>query len=96
MSPADQRPKLDGRPVWRCESCEIGDEIVVLDAGTATYLSLNCTAATLWGRLDDGAGRAELTAELVSAYDVPPAQVASDVERLVVAPDDLSLLSSNG
>ena len=92
MSPADQRPKLDGRPVWR----EIGDEMVVLDAGAATYLSFNFTAATLWGRLDDGATPADLTAELVSAYDVPPARVASDVERLVVALDDLSLLSSNG
>jgi Coenzyme PQQ synthesis protein D (PqqD) len=93
MFPSDHRLTIDAsRAIWR----EIGDEIVVLDAATATYLSLNLSAVALWKRLDGGATPAELAVELVTVYDISPAQAESDVEGFLVALRDLSLLSSNG
>ena len=54
-----KRLKLDGdRAVWR----EVGEEVVVLDVETATYLSLNGSGGALWKRLDAGATPDELVA----------------------------------
>jgi hypothetical protein len=93
MFPSDRRLTLDAsRAIWR----EIGDEIVVLDAATATYLSLNFSAVALWKALDGGATPEELVAQLISAYDISPAQAENDVEGFLSALRDLSLLSSNG
>ncbi len=93
MFASDHRLTIDAnRAIWR----EIGDEIVVLDSATATYLSLNFSAVALWKRLDSGATPEELAAELVSAYDISPDQAESDVEGFLTALRDLSLLSSNG
>lgn len=50
MFPSDQGLTLDAnRAIWR--------EIVVLDATTATYLSFNFSAVTVWKRLDSGVPR---------------------------------------
>jgi hypothetical protein len=93
MFAPDQRLTLDSnRAVWR----EIGDEVVVLDTATATYMSLNATGRALWAKLDEGATPAELTAELVSTYGLPASQAASDVEDFLSALEGLSLLSSGG
>ncbi len=92
MFPLDRRLTLDAsRAIWR----EIGDEIVVLDAGSATYLSLNFSAVALWKQLDGGATPAELAAELVSVYDISPAEAENDVEGFLTALQDLALLSSD-
>ena len=78
----------DDRAVWR----EVGDEVVVLDVQTATYLSLNGSAGALWKKLDGGATPVELVAELVSAYAVPEARAAKDVEDFLRALRDRELL----
>jgi ribosomal protein S16 len=84
-----KRLKLDGdRAVWR----EVGEEVVVLDVETATYLSLNGSGGALWKRLDAGATLSELVAELVSAYGVPEAQASKDVEDFLSALRERSLL----
>ena len=87
---APQQPlKLDeDRAVWR----EVGDEIVVLDVQTATYLNLNGSAGVLWKRLGGGATPTELVAELVAAYAVPEARASKDVEDFLHALRDRSLL----
>jgi len=87
---APQQPlKLDDdRAVWR----EVGDEVVVLDVQTATYLSLNGSAGVLWKKLDGGATPTELVAELVAAYAVPEARASKDVEDFLRALRDRSLL----
>jgi hypothetical protein len=93
MFALDRGLTLDAsRAIWR----EIGDEIVLLDAATATYLSLNFSAVTLWKRLGTGATPGELAAELVSAYDVSPAQAEGDVQSFLASLSDRSLLSSRG
>jgi hypothetical protein len=84
-----QRLKLDGdRAVWR----EVGEEVVVLDVETATYLSLNGSGGALWKRLDTGATPNELVAELVSAYGVPEARASKDVEDFLHVLRERSLL----
>ena len=51
-----ERLALDSeRAVWR----QVGDEIVILDVPTATYLTLNSSAVTLWKNLEEGATPAE-------------------------------------
>jgi hypothetical protein len=87
---APEKPlKLDDdRAVWR----EVGDEVVVLDVQTATYLSLNGSAGVLWKKLDGGATPTELVAELVAAYAVPEARAAKDVGDFLRALRDRSLL----
>jgi hypothetical protein len=84
-----QRLKLDSdRAVWR----EVGEEVVVLDVETATYLSLNGSGGALWKRLDAGATPNELVADLVSAYGVPEARASKDVEDFLQVLRDRSLL----
>ena len=63
----DERLALDAeRAVWR----QVGDEVVILDVPTATYLTLNSSAVTLWKHLEKGASPAELAAELVATYAI--------------------------
>ena len=84
-----QRLKLDSaRAVWR----DVGEEVVVLDVETATYLSLNGSGGVLWKRLDAGATPKELVAELVSTYGVPEPRASKDVEDFLHALRDRSLL----
>ena len=84
-----RRLKLDGdRAVWR----EVGEEVVVLDVETTTYLSLNGSGGALWKRLDAGATPNELVAELVSAYGVAEARASKDVEAFLHVLRDRSLL----
>lgn len=90
MFALDEALTLDAdRAVWR----EIGDEVVILDVPTATYLNLNGTGRALWKRLDDGATPGELAAELVKTYGIPEDQAASDVESFLEALQERSLLS---
>jgi hypothetical protein len=84
-----RRLKLDSdRAVWR----ELGEEVVVLDVETATYLSLNGSGGALLKRLDAGATPNELVAELVSAYGVAEVRASKDVEDFLHALRDRSLL----
>ncbi len=77
------------RAVWR----EIGDEVVILDIPTATYLNLNKSARALWKRLDEGATALELAAELVTTYGIAEDQATSDVRSFLDALRERSLLS---
>ncbi len=86
----DQVLSVDSeRAVWR----EIGDEVVILDVPTTTYLNLNKSARVLWKRLDGGATALELAAELVTTYGIPEAQAAGDVQTFLDALRERSLLS---
>ena len=86
----DQALALDAeRAVWR----EIGDEVIILDVPTATYLNLNGSARLLWKRLDSGATPVDLAAELVTIYGIPEGQAAHDVESFLEALQNRSLLA---
>jgi Coenzyme PQQ synthesis protein D (PqqD) len=85
----DQRLSLDSeRAVWR----QVGDEIVILDIPTGTYLTLNSSAVGLWKLLEDGASPAELAAELVATYGINEARAVEDVQRFLAAVQERSLV----
>ena len=86
----EQPMSLDSnRAVWR----EIGDEVVILDVPTATYLNLNGSGRALWKRLDVGTTPSELVAELVATYAIPVEQAATDVAAFLGELSKRSLLS---
>jgi hypothetical protein len=85
----DQRLSLDvERAVWR----QVGDELVILDIPSGTYLTLNSSAVGLWKLLEEGASPAELGAELVSTYGISEARAAEDVQRFLGAVQERSLI----
>ena len=58
---------------WR----RVGDEAVILDLVTQTYLSLNATGLTVWTLLQEGATRRQLADGLVAEHGASP----EDAER---------------
>jgi hypothetical protein len=89
----ERRYSIDAdRAVWR----EVGDEVVILDVPTGTYLSLNGSGRLLWKKLDGGATAGDLTGELVAAYDIDAEQAHADVVRFLDALTERSLLAAVG
>jgi hypothetical protein len=56
---------------------------MVLDGRGWSYLSVNHAGARLWERLADGATRADLESELVTAYAIDHDIARADVERFL-------------
>lgn len=84
-----ERLALDSeRAVWR----QVGDEIVILDVPTATYLTLNSSAVTLWKNLEEGATPADLAADLVATYGITTDKAAKDVQRFLEALQERCLI----
>jgi hypothetical protein len=67
--------------VWR----EVGDELVVLELATSTYLTLNGTAKYLWLALADGATIDELVESLVGRYQITVEQARVDATSFLEA-----------
>lgn len=74
--------------VWR----EVGDELVVLELSTSTYLTLNGTAKRLWEALATGASVSELVEILCRRYRIPVEQASSDVESFMAVLADRDLI----
>ena len=67
--------------VWR----KIGEELVVLELSTSTYLTLNIAAAHLWVVLADGATVGELVDSLCNKYGISPEKSRNDVDAFLCA-----------
>jgi len=52
--------------VWR----QVGDEVLILDAASSQYLSVNETGSALWPLLLEGCQRADLAQSLVTRFGV--------------------------
>ncbi len=74
--------------VWR----EIGDELVVLELSTSTYLTLNGTARYLWESLTDATTTDGLVERLVEHYQISADQARSDTESFLSALADRELI----
>jgi hypothetical protein len=74
--------------VWR----EVGDELVVLELSTSTYLTLNGTARYLWERLTDATTIDGLIEMLVEHYQISADQARSDAESFLSALADRELI----
>lgn len=78
--------------VWR----EVGDELVVLELTTSTYLTLNGTAKLIWEKLATGSTIDALTQALVNNYQISTDKARSDTESFVAALFDRELLVHEG
>jgi hypothetical protein len=75
--------------VWRA----VGDELVVLELATATYLTLNGTAKLLWEELADGSSVSGLVASLCTRYGITEGQARSDVESFMAVLAERGLIA---
>jgi hypothetical protein len=66
---------------WR----DVGDELIILELATSTYLTLNGSAKQLWLRLVPGASVETLAEMLVSTYGISFEQAESDTEAFLAA-----------
>jgi hypothetical protein len=87
--PSDQelRIKLDD-VVWRHE----GEEIVVLELATTSYLTLNGSGKLLWLSLVEGATIETLADQLAAQYQIPADEAKADASAFVSALTERNLL----
>jgi hypothetical protein len=74
--------------VWR----EVGDELLVLEVGTAAYLTINGTARMLWLQLEDGCEWNELVHSLVARFRVRREDAERDIATFLTDLETRSLL----
>lgn len=74
--------------VWR----EVGEDLVVLELSTSTYLTLNGSARQLWIGLAEGGTVNVLVDRLTSLYGISEEQATSDTEAFLAALADRKLL----
>ncbi len=78
--PPEEKLKLKVEDVvWR----EVGDELVVLELSTSTYLTLNGTARHIWEALASGSTVDELVRAISDRYRVPIETARADVEAFL-------------
>jgi len=77
--------------VWRT----VGDELVVLELPTSTYLTLNASARYLWDELVAGASASSLVEALCTRYGIPQDRARADVESFLATLFDRKLVVSD-
>ncbi|MGD0391388.1 MAG: PqqD family protein [Acidimicrobiales bacterium] len=88
MSPDENLQLKVDDLVWR----EVGDELVVLELSTSTYLTLNGTARCLWESLADATTVGGLIQTLVDRYQISADQAKSDTEAFLSVLTDRELI----
>jgi coenzyme PQQ synthesis protein D (PqqD) len=78
--------------VWR----DVGDELVVLELSTTTYLTLNGTAKDLWESVVSTTTVAALVELLVERYEITPELAGADVASFLASLDERNLLVHDG
>jgi len=75
MSKLRLAPNIVSRPV--------GDEIVVLDIRTSTYMAVGESGTVMWPLLQAGCEEADLVRVIATTYSVEEARVRDDVRAFV-------------
>ena len=75
MSLLDRVPVRDART----ESCELGEELLVLDGNAAVVRGLNPTAAKIWTLMDGIRTGRQIAGMLAEHFDAGPEQVEREV-----------------
>jgi hypothetical protein len=86
------RLRVADRNVWSA----LGEEVVILDLASSSYLGLDEVGAAVWGLLAEPRTVVELEEALVDSYDVAPERLREDlrafleqlVERGLVVTDE--------
>lgn len=77
---------------WR----RLGEEVVLLDRRTSSYLATNPTATFLWQRLEAGTTRDALVESLAAEYGMTAQDVAPDVDEFLADCRARDLLAFDG
>ena len=64
-------------------SCPLRDEAAILNMATGMYYGLDAVGARIWQRIERPASFGEVSAALLSEYDVAPASAEQDLDRFV-------------
>jgi len=78
------------------ESRTVGDQLILLDLRSQTYLSLNRTGAELWPLMVEGVERQRLVQALQERHDVAAPVAEGDVDALLRQLRDADLLQQTG
>lgn len=78
-----------GAATWR----DMGDDIVLLDGSTSTFLHANPTAGLLWKAIVAGTTRVQLVDVLLTTFDVDRATAGEAVDAFVEACRQRDLLA---
>ena len=92
MFVVNQHLTLDlDRVVWR----DVGEEVVILDVQTATYLTLNGSGQRLWKQLERGSSPGALASLLVEAFGISDIQAEGDVQAFLEDLNERGLLATD-
>lgn len=58
---------------------ELGDEVVILDLASSSYLGLDDVGATIWSLLSEPRTVAQLEESLAATYEVDPQRLSEDL-----------------
>lgn len=75
---------------WR----EVGDEAVILESTTGTYLTLNASGKVLWQALEAGATEAEMAAKLAERFGIDSGLAARDAKDFLESLQARSLVEA--
>jgi hypothetical protein len=93
MTDPETRLRLRAEDVsWR----EVGDEAVVLESATGTYLTLNASGKLLWQALERGATEGEMVTMLVEQYGIGEELAAADVGTFLDRLRERQLVEAEG
>jgi hypothetical protein len=62
---------------------QLGEEVVILDLGSSSYLGLDDVAARVWELMKQPRSVEEIELTLVKEYDVDPEQCSRDVRAFL-------------
>jgi len=71
----DSRLRLAGDSVWS----RLGEDVVILDLASSSYLGLENVGATVWDMLAEPRIVSELETDLAAVYEVDPRDLSRDL-----------------
>jgi hypothetical protein len=75
----DLRLKPNPDVAWR----RVDGEVVLVNLKTSRIYALNPTGTRLWELLSEGRGVADIEATLLGEFDIEPAELGHEVDRLL-------------
>ena len=75
----DTRLRLAEENVWS----GLGEEVVILDLASSSYLGLDDVGAAVWGALAEPCTVGELEARLAAVYEVDAAELSRDLRSFL-------------
>ena len=80
------------RKVARQVSCQINDEVAILDLERSLYFGLEGTGVQIWDALEQPRSASELCDQLVAKFEVSRSDCERDVMKLLASLQDEGLI----